>query len=410
MYPLLIYISLFSLDEELDSVSKDLQKCEHPLPMFQKIGGLLSKNNSSDDGAALHKCIVELNNLLDKDKSITSTLLNPHLKLKHVQNRLIDEYRKVLKAAKHDKVQTAQNHSLNDSYIPDEYDELLTLVEIQGHITAVNYKYSWKKICSASQNGDINTLDKIFNEDWVKTKNYNPKNLDFYCDVVKEIIDCNKDVDVESVTNWHKIFQNIINEGNRKSLEHTDHKTAINDVNRALDEGTPEDLYEALNNPNLELNFKVEKYAVPLLYEEMKLEKYELEKNLNESEIASSVSYLLAIASISEAVDRGDDAAVWNRLNSKQLHLEGLRPHCRRRYLSALATALQVKIREQCACSLLTLDDIRDSIDMVNIKDDDNDECEYIPLPFNILVAVVASFIKKVSPIEILNEIDSFVF
>lgn len=366
------------IDEELDSISKDLQKCEHPLPMFQKIGNILSKNNSgNNDGAAMHDAVVELNNLLDSDKSITSAILNPQLKLKHVQNKLIDEYRKVLKSAKYEKVQAAHNHSLNDSYMPDEYDELLTVVEIQGHITAVNYKYLWKKTCSASRNGDIVTLDKVFKESWVKTKDYNSNNLDFYCDVVKEINEYNKDVDVESVTNWHKLFQNIINEGNQKALEHADHKTAINNVNRALDEGTPEDLYVALNNRHLELNFKINKYAVPLLYEEMKLEKFELEKNLNESEIASSVSYLLAIASISEAVDRGDDTAVWNCLNSKQLHLEALRPHCRRRYLSALATALQVKIREHCACPLLTLDDIRDSIDMVNMKDDDNEECKY---------------------------------
>lgn len=364
------------IDEELDSVSKDLQKCVHPLPMFQKIGGILSKNNNGADNSSLHNAIVELNTLLHKDKSITSAILNPQLKLKYVQNRLIDEYKKVLKAAQIEKIQAAHNHSLNDSYVPDEYDELLTLVEIQGHITAVNYKYLWKKLCSASQNGDINTLDKIFREDWVKVKDFHPENVDFYCDVVKELNEYNKDVDVESVTNWHKIFQNIINEGNRKSVEHTDHKSAINEVNKALDEGTPEDLYVALNNPHLELNFKVEKYAVPLLYEEMKLEKYELEKNLNESEIAASVSYLLAVAVVSEAVDRGDDNAVWNSLNSKQLHLEGLRTHCRRRYLAALATALQVKVREACACPLLTLDDIRDSIDMVNMKDDDNEECK----------------------------------
>ena len=358
------------LDEELDSISKDLQKCEHPLPMFQKIGNILSNNNGGNDGTALHKAVVQLNNLLDTEKSITQALLNPKLKLKHVQNRLIEEYKKVLKSAKYEKIRVA--------HIPDEYDELLTIVEIQGHITAVNFKHLWKKTCSVSQNGDIKILDKIFKEDWVKIRNYNPNNLDFYCDVVKEINENSKDVDVESVTNWNKIFQNIIDEGNQKALEHTDHKKAIENVNIALDEGTPDDLYAALNNPNLELSFKINKFAVPLLYEEMKLEKFELEKNLNESEIAASVSYLLAIASISEAVDRGDDTAVWNCLNSKQLHLEALRPHCRRRYLSALATALQVKIREQCACPLLTLDDIRDSIDMVNMKDDDNEECKYL--------------------------------
>lgn len=364
-------------DEELDSISKDLQKCEHPLPRFQQIGGILSKSNAGDSNT-LHKAVIELNNLLDTEKPITSIILNPKLNLKHVQNRLIDEYKKVLQVAKYEKVQAAHNRSVNDSYVPDEYDELLTQVEIQGHITATNYKFSWKSLCSASRNNNLNSLHKVFNEEWMNVKEYDSKNLDFYCDVVKEIMECNKDIDVESITNWHKIFQNIIAEGNRKSLEHLDHKSAITEVNTALDTGTPDDLYSALNNPHLELNFKVDKFAIPLIFEEMKLEKFELEKNLNESEIAASVSYLTSIASISQAVSRGEEAAVWNLLNSRQIHLEGLRPHCRRRYLSALVAALQVKSREECMCPLLTLEDIRDTIEMVNMKDDDNEECKYL--------------------------------
>ncbi|KAG6440461.1 ras GTPase-activating-like protein IQGAP1 [Manduca sexta] len=360
-------------DEELDTVSKDLQKCEHPLPMFQKIGGILS-NNSVDNGACLHNAVVELNRMLDTEKSITSAILNPHLKIKYVQNQLLDEYKKALQVAKEEKVKAAHNHSLNESYVSDAYDELLTQVEIQGHVISVNYKFLWKQLCAAAQNGDVNTLQKIFDEDWVKLKNYNCDNLDFYCDVVKETIECNKDVDVESVSNWHKIFQNVIIEGNQQSQKHKAHKTAIFHVNNALDEGSPEDLYEALTNPDLELNIKIDKFAAPLLYEEMKLEKYELEKNLNESEILASVSYLSAVASVSQAVERGEDYAVWSCLNSKQLQLESLRPHCRRRYLSALATALQVKVREQCACPLLTLEDIRDTVEMVNLKDDVNEE------------------------------------
>lgn len=344
--------------------------------MFQKIGGILSKNQSDDD-AELHKAVHDLNQLLNKKKSIASALLNPHLKLKHVQNVLMDAYRIVLQAAKYDKVQAAQNRSLNDSYVPDEYDELLTVVEIQGHITAVNYKYLWQSLCKASQDNDIHILQKIFTEDWVKVKRYNSNNIDFYCDVVKEIVECNKDIDIDSVANWHKVFQNIINEGNTKSLEHTEHKIAIANVNMALEDGTPEDLYAALINPHLELNFKIDKYAVPLLFEEMKLEKYECGKNLNESEIAASLSYLTAVAAISQAVDKGDDSLVWSSLNSNHVHLDGLRPHCRRRYLTALSSALQVKKSEEFACSLLTLDDIRDAIEMVNMKDDINEECKY---------------------------------
>ncbi|CAK1540048.1 unnamed protein product [Leptosia nina] len=360
-------------DEQLDSVSKDLQKCKHPLPVFQKISGLLS-NNNNDNSLSMQKALLELNNVLDSEKPITAALLNPQLKLKYVQNKLINEYKEVLKNAKHQKIEVAHNHSLNDSYVPDEYDELLTVVEIQGHITATNFKYLWKSLCRACERNDVNTLHKLFTEDYIKLKHYNSENLDFYCDVVKELMENSKDVDVESITNWHKIFQNIVNDGNSKSLQHDGHKTAIADVNRALEEGNANDLYRSLTNPQLGLRFKISKFALPLLYEEMRLEKCELEKNLNESEIAASVSYLTTIASVSEAVERGDENAVWNTLNSNHIHLEMLRPHCRRRYFSALVAALEVKFREQCECPLLTLEDIRDTIEMVNMKDDDNDE------------------------------------
>lgn len=372
---------MYFSDEQLDLVSKDLQKYKHPLPKFQKISGILSQNNVPENSAT-QDALIELNNLLDSEKSITNALLNPNLKLKYVQNYLIDEYKKVLKTAKYEKMQVAHNHSLNDSYVPDEYDELLTLVEIQGHVTATNYKALWNDLCIACKNNDVNSLHKIFTEDWVKIKNYNPNNLDFYCDVVLNIVESCKDIDVESITNWHKIFQNIINDGNLKSEEHTEHKNAISRVNKALDEGTPEDLYSALTSPELGLNFKIEKYAAPLLFEEMRLEKCELDKNLNESEIAASALYLNAVAAVSAAVEREDEVAVWKALNSKQIQLETLRPHCRRRYLSALVSALQVKVREQCECPLLTLEDIRDTVDMVNLKDDDNDECKYINLSY----------------------------
>ncbi|GBP92748.1 Ras GTPase-activating-like protein IQGAP2 [Eumeta japonica] len=360
-------------DEELDSISKDLQKCEHPMPMFQKIGGILSKAKSKDN-KDLYKVILHLNKLLDTNKSITSAICNPCLGLKHIQTNLISEYKKVFQAAKQEKIEAAHNRSINDSYITDEYDELLTPVELQGYITAINYKFTWQNLCCAAQNNDLNTLHKMLTEEWIYLKEYEYRNIDFYCDVIKHLTENNKDVSVESVTNWHKLFQNLIKEGNEMSLCHKKHKDAVCQVNKALDEGGPEDLYVALNNPYLELNVPVNKHAIPLLFEEMKLERYECNKSLNESEIASSVHYLLSIAVVSQAVERGDEEAVWNALNSNNLQIDGLRGHCRRRYLSALITALKVKIQECCACPLLTVEDIRDTIEMINAQDDHNEE------------------------------------
>lgn len=50
----------------------------------------------------------------------------------------ITKYLDAFKQAKAEKIQAFQNRSLNKSYDPDVYDELLNQSEIQGHIRQVN--------------------------------------------------------------------------------------------------------------------------------------------------------------------------------------------------------------------------------------------------------------------------------
>lgn len=51
------------LDEEIDAVSKELQKYGIQLPPFQKIGGLLT-NSIATDTAALHAAVIAINQAL----------------------------------------------------------------------------------------------------------------------------------------------------------------------------------------------------------------------------------------------------------------------------------------------------------------------------------------------------------
>lgn len=50
-------------DEEIDAVSKELQKYGIQLPPFQKIGGLLT-NSIATNAAALHAAVIAINQAL----------------------------------------------------------------------------------------------------------------------------------------------------------------------------------------------------------------------------------------------------------------------------------------------------------------------------------------------------------
>lgn len=51
---------VFSLDEEINAVSRELQKYGIQMPAFQKIGGLLT-NSIATDTAALHAAVIAIN-------------------------------------------------------------------------------------------------------------------------------------------------------------------------------------------------------------------------------------------------------------------------------------------------------------------------------------------------------------
>nr|CAD7200906.1 unnamed protein product [Timema douglasi] len=93
------------LDAEIDKMRLELDKYDVHMPAFQKIGGILT-NDMAGDSSALHSAVMDINEALDKQ-------------------------------------------SMNDSYVADMYDEILTQAEIQGHIVSVNENASVGKINAA---------------------------------------------------------------------------------------------------------------------------------------------------------------------------------------------------------------------------------------------------------------------
>lgn len=55
-----IYHSYIISEEEIDTVTKELQKHDIQMPAFQKIGGLLA-NSITTDTATLHDAIIAIN-------------------------------------------------------------------------------------------------------------------------------------------------------------------------------------------------------------------------------------------------------------------------------------------------------------------------------------------------------------
>lgn len=100
--------------------------------------------------------------ILKDHNKILIALQNKAVQINNINPYCIKEYSDTLSEAKDSKQQAALNRvrefflydhfykflfinqynfqSLNDSYVPDVYDELLTQAEIQGHINYVNRK------------------------------------------------------------------------------------------------------------------------------------------------------------------------------------------------------------------------------------------------------------------------------
>lgn len=77
--------------------------------------------------------------------TLLDNLLSPKMSLVQVKPEYIEQYLNIFKIAKEEKSQAAINRSLNESYEPDMYDNLLNQIEIQGYIRKVNSELNSNK-------------------------------------------------------------------------------------------------------------------------------------------------------------------------------------------------------------------------------------------------------------------------
>ncbi|GLH16291.1 Ras GTPase-activating-like protein IQGAP2 [Gryllus bimaculatus] len=299
-----LYGKINFTDDEISNMKLALEDNGIPMPAFQKIGGLLSED-LTDDTRALHDVIVKINYALDQTDTemLLHALENQVAKLHDVKPSYIKHYWNVLRDAKILKVKAAMNRSFLESFTADEYDELLTQAEVQGHITSVNVACSRHELIDAAKKMNKEHFMTILSSPWFGLRNVNVENEPFY---VEEILKMEKRLlEQFSTLNICGDLQKVVMQRIEKCLRSSSR--------------SHEDLLKLLKNDVLDM--EVEDFASPLYFEELK----------------------------ADLEDTG-----------------GLDYHYKVKYWQELAKARQSKLYEKCSCQILTYFDIQNCIDSVN--------------------------------------------
>ncbi|XP_039275982.1 ras GTPase-activating-like protein IQGAP2 [Nilaparvata lugens] len=216
-YYFCIITTIVLTDDEIQVMSEQLQQSGVPMPSFQGIGRLLS-NEPDIDPHILHEAIIQVNNAIDAQDSklLLEKLANPYLRIKHVLMTYADNYLNILYSAKAQKVETAQNKSLNGSHT-DEYDELLDRSELQGHITFTNVQCKWDEILNSIKKNDPGALYVILTDSCLELYDVERGNEDFYAAELQDYIEDRERVVMHSAAQQTKFLQNVVDNGNKEA-------------------------------------------------------------------------------------------------------------------------------------------------------------------------------------------------
>ncbi|XP_063995334.1 ras GTPase-activating-like protein IQGAP1 [Diachasmimorpha longicaudata] len=365
-----LYGKINFTDAEIDTVSAELKKYGIQMPAFQKIGGLLT-NSMAGDTAALHAAVIAINQSLTSSnkKSLFTGLQNPSARLRNVNPVHIQDYYEALQTAKDLKTQAALNKSLNDSYVPDAYDELLTPAEIQGHLNNVNARLAFQSIMNS-----LDSLDEIFlkhlQSPALQLKDIIPDNIDRYRVIFFPVINqINHNEQAEETSRyWQEILQSKIHQANEIERKIAKRKALVLALNKALEEDNIADYCKIIQNPDLGISHQVQKFALRLYFDEMKIDHLELRANITYDDIVNSVNVLNAVAAVTKAVDTGNPDLVYETLSNPRAHVKDLDVSSKVKYYLALAAARSDQEKDIEVCPILTYIDIQNCIDVVNLE------------------------------------------
>ncbi|XP_075215376.1 ras GTPase-activating-like protein IQGAP1 [Lycorma delicatula] len=212
------------------------------------------------------------------------------------------------------------------------------------------FQCKWNEILSAMQKHDS---AGVFND-------LNEENKGFYAAELQDFIESSSFMTISSATGQKEILQNIVKVGNQEaSVER-----------KKLIKNNPDGFAKALLSlePLLPSETFIQ-FAIPLYYEEMKVDTIESGEKLGYSDVVASLRVLSDIAAVSVAIDVGCPDEVWEALSNSNIHISSLlEPELKLQYWRALTACRQFKIVEQCFCTLLCYMDIHDCIALVNAE------------------------------------------
>jgi Ras GTPase-activating-like protein IQGAP1 len=233
-------------DEEMAAMRSALEAYGLPMPQFRKIGGILA-NEMPVDEAALHAAIIAINDALDKDsiKATLAALQNPNACLEGVDPSCAEKYHLVLQTQKREKMKNARERTLDDSYIPDVYDEMLSQSEIQGHLANVGMLVALERVEDAVLANDCPKLLVA-----LKTRALNLRTViktskvEVYMSELQRAYDGSGEVFLRS-----EDIDKIINDANRSDSQQERMCRAVAAVNAALENGDPMKTVKCLQDP-----------------------------------------------------------------------------------------------------------------------------------------------------------------
>ncbi|XP_066597001.1 ras GTPase-activating-like protein IQGAP1 [Prorops nasuta] len=355
-------------DDEIGAVSKELQKYGVQMPQFQKIGDLLTSSMSGDKNS-LHAAVMEINVAVEEQDCLhfLEALNNTSAQLHDVLPKYTEDYYNALLKAKQTKAQALLNRSLNDSYIPDVYDEMVTQAEIQGHINCINAQHALQDIFKSIKT-DEKTIIKALRVPTLSLQEVISENVSFYKEELLSHLECHQihDDNAESNHYWVNLFQNIINIANESANKHKKRKETARLLNMTLHTESKNEFCKILTNPELGISDYVDEFALHLYYEEMKIDRIESQNDLSYDDILISLRVLNTIANITKAIDTGNPELAYEALRNPDAHVTGLYEEHKTKYFRALETIRYEKQKNAEECMVLTYIDIQECIDLVN--------------------------------------------
>ncbi|KAI5708785.1 hypothetical protein M8J76_003132 [Diaphorina citri] len=446
----------------IHALSRHLFRTGHA-PLIQDLFGKSTQEGKMDSLKSLNDAIRE------KNIPALRSLLRPPAY--HTIETLLPSYTTTLYNALQEKIDQLQNHSLNDSFEPDEYTDLLTQAEIQGYLSQLNIEHVWDLLMvqgskrasvwetlrhqhvnvqnivrdhesyyhtaldsylsthptsALPSNEKLATLQRLIynaNESALTAKHRrdllrqinsllgrmiesrargpegaSSRNVGAGGDGVpaKEgscIDTANRPLRSVKLTasfcrpwssaaanggrQWASVSASGLNKmaakqtpcangesgnGVTQSATATSHQVPVLGYKACLNE-----LYDLLSYDSMELKSSVNRFALPLYFEDLLEEKQHAGIY---PRLQSILAHCNCVANISKSLDTSLPALFWDALRAPQLRLAHLNPDLKREYASALKSCRQFKEQNLATSSVLSLSNIRKCIELVNAEHD----------------------------------------